>query len=354
MPNVNTATTPRIIALLIGDASDTHELARYAKAVLNAAHVSAQVSDRTPEVLAVCVAQAPDTRLLDSLQQLPLHAVVSLTVADLQSPSCAADFARALERTLTSGAIAPLSANDLICAPAGALGEEVAARLAAKFDGVALGRIQRFGFDALGLYAHKPVFGGRALACVQSANGPWFGAWRADGPSQLASPAPDTTQVTARHDETARSGPHDPDEIVLQPANEQRRPVETARVVVSGGRGMQGAEGFALLEALASRLDGAVGGSLPAVDAGWVPVTHQVGQSGKFVTPTLYLAIGISGTPQHLAGIGNATRIVAINNDPHADIFRVADLGILADWASFLPALIARFDADQASRTGGA
>jgi len=119
---------------------------------------------------------------------------------------------------------------------------------------------------------------------------------------------------------------------------------------VSGGRGMQGTEGFALLAQLAARFDAALGGSLPAVDAGWVPVTHQVGQSGKFVSPSVYVAVGISGTPQHLAGVSATTRIVAINNDADADIFRVADVGIVADWDTFIPALIARVDACRGAR----
>lgn len=103
-------------------------------------------------------------------------------------------------------------------------------------------------------------------------------------------------------------------------------PVESARIVVSGGRGVN-EQGFALLEELAERLDG----SLPAVDAGMVPVVRQVGVSGKFVSPDIYLAVGISGTPQHLAGISPDTRIVAINKDPSADIFKVASVGVVGD-----------------------
>ena len=104
---------------------------------------------------------------------------------------------------------------------------------------------------------------------------------------------------------------------------------------------MAGPEGFALLKESAVLLDAATGASLPAVDAGWASVSQQVGQSGAFVSPDLYLAVGMSGTPQHLAGIALRSRIAAINPDPEAAIFRVAELGIAAPWQDVLPRLIA-------------
>ena len=129
-----------------------------------------------------------------------------------------------------------------------------------------------------------------------------------------------------------------------QPASGRR--VDLAKVVVSGGRGIGGPEGFEQLGALASALDGALAGSLPAVDAGWVPVTSQVGQSGNYVTPLVYVAVGISGTLQHLAGIGPNVRIVAINNDPEAHIFQEAQLGVVADWRAVVPLITAHLQAE--------
>ncbi|MNY27631.1 Electron transfer flavoprotein subunit alpha [compost metagenome] len=117
-------------------------------------------------------------------------------------------------------------------------------------------------------------------------------------------------------------------------------PLEGAKLVVSGGRGVN-EQGFALLEELALGLGATLGGSLPAVDAGMVPVLRQVGVSGKFVSPQIYLAVGISGTLQHLAGVSLDSCIVAVNQDPEADIFKVASLGIVAPWETFLPALLA-------------
>jgi electron transfer flavoprotein alpha subunit len=332
MPHMTMTSAPRIIALLLDEQDDAQQLVRHAEDVLTMAQPSAR------EVQAICVTRAPNPDLAERLQHLPLGGIVCITAADLRDPVQAVDFTSVFEGAIEAHA---LHAGDCVCAPAGALGEEVVARLAAIFEGCAFGRVQHLSFEASGAQADRAVFGGRATVRVRSENGPWFAALRASGTrAPLAAPA----APAALEWREASSGPHDPDEIVLVPGDAARMPVETARVVVSGGRGMQGPEGFALLAQLAARMNAALGGSLPAVDAGWVPVTHQVGQSGKFVSPSVYLAVGISGTPQHLAGVSATTRIVAINNDEDADIFRVADVGIVADWGEFIPALIARVD----------
>jgi electron transfer flavoprotein alpha subunit len=127
------------------------------------------------------------------------------------------------------------------------------------------------------------------------------------------------------------------------PLSDQSIALESARVVIGGGRGLDAA-GFAQLERIAKALGGAIAASLPAVDLGLAPVSRQVGQSGKFVTPEIYFAVGMSGTPQHLAGIGSATLIIAVNTDPDAPIFEVAETGAVADAKALLPLLSAALE----------
>jgi electron transfer flavoprotein alpha subunit len=125
------------------------------------------------------------------------------------------------------------------------------------------------------------------------------------------------------------------------------QPLEDADVVVSGGKGVGRADAFGLVDELAGLLDGVSGASRVAVDLGWAPYARQVGLSGRSVRPKLYMALGISGSPNHLAGMSTSERIIAVNRDPNADIFRVADFGVVGDVHEVIPALLRRLRAEK-------
>ena len=219
----------------------------------------------------------------------------------------------------------------LVLLPTGNEGEQAAAVLAGQLAGASLGHCDAVTIEGEAIAARRSVFGGRATIALRSEATVTCATLRPD-PAHASAALPVATRTIELQE---------PDDFATEPVPSTAKfpRVEGAGMVVSGGRGIGGDEGFALLARVADALGAGLGGSLPAVDAGWVPVGHQVGQSGKFVSPKVYFAVAISGTPQHLAGIAPTARIVALNSDREAPIFGRADVGVEGDWRELLPLL---------------
>lgn len=193
----------------------------------------------------------------------------------------------------------------------------------------------------------RPALGGHILAeIICPDHAPQMGTVR---PNVFALAAPDTTR-TGRIERIAVSLTEKDirtERIGFETVEGEEIGLEDAEIIVSGGRGMGSKEGFARLHELARLLGGTVAASRAAVEAGWEPMVHQVGQTGKNVGPTIYLAFGISGAIQHVAGIGGSDTVVAVNHDPDAPIFKIADYGIVGDVHEVLAALIDEIKAAQ-------
>ena len=244
-------------------------------------------------------------------------------------------FADGLAENVAAQVLAVAGGYSHILAPATAYGKNILPRVAAKLDVAQISEISKV--DAPDTF-ERPIYAGNAIATVQSSD-----AVKVITVRGTAFDAAAATGGSAAVEKIAAVADAGVSQFVSRELTKSDRPELTAaKVIVSGGRGVGSGENYTkVLTPLADKLNAAMGASRAAVDAGFVPNDYQVGQTGKIVAPQLYIAVGISGAIQHLAGMKDSKVIVAINKDPEAPIFSVADYGLVGDLNTVVPELVA-------------
>ncbi|MEC9251221.1 MAG: FAD-binding protein [Pseudomonadota bacterium] len=298
-----------------------------------AEHDNAALNDATRAVVTAAKGLGGDVHVLvaGSGAQAVADAAAKLDgvakVLHAEADGFAKPTAEALEALVT-----PLMEEyDAVLAAATTTGKNFMPRVAAKLDVMQISDITAV--EAPDTFV-RPVYAGNAMMTVKSSDA-----------KKVITVRPTTFEkvgdggAAEMDDIGAASGPFKSEFVSEELSKSDRPELTSAKIVISGGRGMQSGENFHLLDTIADKLGAAVGASRAAVDAGFVPNDYQVGQTGKVVAPELYIAVGISGAIQHLAGMKDSKVIVAINKDEEAPIFQVADYGLVADLFSALPEL---------------
>ena len=299
-----------------------------------AEHDNATLKSSTLNTITAAVACGGDVHVLiaghhcDGAAQAAAHiaGVAKVLVAD------AAPFADGLAENVAEQVLALAASYSHILAPATAYGKNIAPRVAARLDVSQISEIIKI--DSPDTF-ERPIYAGNAIATVQSSDAIKVITVRATGFDAAAAGGSAAIEAVAVVADSGKSA-----FVSRELAKSDRPELTAAKVIVSGGRGMGSGDNFKILEPLADRLGAAMGASRAAVDAGYVPNDWQVGQTGKIVAPQLYIAVGISGAIQHLAGMKDSKTIVAINKDPEAPIFSVADYGLVGDLFEVVPHLV--------------
>ena len=303
-------------------------------ALVIAEHDNASLKASTLNTITAATQCAGDVHVLIAGHQCDAVAAAAAQIAGVSKVIVAdgAQFAAGLAENVAAQTLAIATNYTHLLAPATAYGKNILPRVAACLD---LGQISEITKVEAPDTFERPIYAGNAIATVQSIDPIKVITVRTTGFDAAASGGSAAIEKIDAVADSGRSA-----FVSRELAKSDRPELTGAKIIVSGGRGVGSADNFKVLEALADKLGAAMGASRAAVDAGYVPNDWQVGQTGKIVAPQLYIAVGISGAIQHLAGMKDSKTIVAINKDPEAPIFSVADYGLVADLFDAVPELV--------------
>ena len=304
-------------------------------ALVIAEHDNASLKGSTLNTITAAIACGGDVHVLVAGLQCGPAAQAAANVAGVAKVLLAegAQFEHGLAENVAEQVLSVAAAYSHILAPATAYGKNILPRVAAKLD---VGQISEITKVNTPDTFERPIYAGNAIATVKSSDAVKVITVRTTGFDAAAAGGSAAVETIASVADSGKSA-----FVSAEVVKSDRPELTAAKVIVSGGRGMGSGDNFKILEPLADKLGAAMGASRAAVDAGFVPNDWQVGQTGKIVAPQLYIAVGISGAIQHLAGMKDSKVIVAINKDPEAPIFSVADYGIVGDLFDIVPQLVA-------------
>jgi electron transfer flavoprotein alpha subunit len=298
-----------------------------------AEHDNASLKDATQKTVTAAAAVSTPVHVLVTGENCAAVAEAAAKIAGVEKVllADAPAYARQLAEPMETLILSLADKYDAILAPATTTGKNFLPRVAAKLDTPQISEILKVvSPDTF----ERPIYAGNAIETLQAPAGKKILTVR------TTAFAPATDGGNATIEKVAAAADPGTSKFAGEALSKSERPeLTSAKIVISGGRGLGSAENFKLLDSIADKLHAAIGASRAAVDAGYVPNDYQVGQTGKAVAPDLYIAVGISGAIQHLAGMKDSRVIVAINKDEDAPIFQVADYGLVGDLFKILPEL---------------